>query len=470
MTARYHSLGTDGLYLRTTRGAQVLALANQGPLAEGAYATAPELEQAEAQRLVAELALDTADRVGLAVRDLAGLLARDAGTPNPRFTLYRLAAVPVAGEEYTPTLAGATLITAAIERGDLLALWSPTAPTRRASTDYDMATTSGWTTTAPQVLALANYPLDETAAWEFGGSEPPPTPIEPPPVPPPTFVLNDAVQLAVDSGANCTYATSLETDRATLNATGAGTYLRLWANSHGPYTTDGASVSAWHTAYPSLQWTADLAPLYDRTAAGGNGALACPEGGTSALRMQATLGWTVHSGWTVFIVARGDEGQTQQGVLFGAGCPISVPQLEIQSGTSTAGARLTWGGMTATFPAGLSPEHFSLLEAHAATAALFTAWHLAIDGVEQTGDYGTGHDVVPAALLPSVKEPGMPYGLMANEPPTVFCTLRGNINFPNGTYFKGSVAEILCLQTDLPEIRAAVRAYLAAKFAITLPT
>ena len=78
--------------------------------------------------------------------------------------------------------------------------------------------------------------------------------------------------------------------------------------------------------------------------------------------------------------------------------------------------------------------------------------------------------MVPAALLPSVKEPGMPYGLMANEPPTVFCTLRGNLQGANGTYFRGRVAEILCLQTDLATVRDAVRAYLAAKFAITLPT
>ena len=81
-----------------------------------------------------------------------------------------------------------------------------------------------------------------------------------------------------------------------------------------------------------------------------------------------------------------------------------------------------------------------------------------------------GSVVAALAILPSVKEPGMPYGLMANEPPTVFCTLRGNLQGANGSYFRGRVAEILCLQTDLPEIRAAVRAYLAAKFAITLPT
>ena len=179
------------------------------------------------------------------------------------------------------------------------------------------------------------------------------------------------------------------------------------------------------------------------------------------LLANARPGFDPTAAWTLFIVAKAAAPmQAAQGTLFGAGyigqaSGADADAIELQCGTATEGMRVVYGDRASrTFAAALSTEAFQILELHAAAGAAVGAWALAVNGVEQTESAVTGAAVV-----------------WAGSAPDQFAAAQGWWNSPSATYaapFIGQLAEVLLLQTDDATTRAAVRAYLAAKFAITV--
>ena len=453
MPALHHSLGTDGLLLRTERGVQALALANSGPLLDGAYATSAELQAAETGRVVAEVALDTPGALCLALRDSAGLLARVAGDQNPQYTLYRIAAVPDSGSEPQITYGSSERLYSLAEPCTYAALWSTAEPTLASTLDEPADTPAAWILTEPALVGSAADPLDSATTWTVNGT-----------TTTGTGDLNQTTGSSVSTGANLTYLADTTADWATATSGGWKSALRWWANSSGPYTQSTApSITAWHTLFPGAIWqqlTGDLltSPTYSRSAGNGKGAISTPASGSayaSILSTGATVAWDPRLAWSIFIVAAAHSPlPAAQTVLFEAG-PIGAPaygmpllSLAIHSGTSTTGMRICQGDQASrTFATAIGTGSLQIIEAYAAAGAAVSAFALAINGTAQAQASVTSGSLVPAWVWPPDQ-----FGLFCGR---------------TAPHFKGSCAEVILLQSADSSVRTAVRSYLATKFAIT---
>lgn len=459
MPELHHSLGTSGLRLRTERGVQVLALTNNGPLLDGAYATTAELEAAEAGRVVAEIALDTPGALCLAVDDGGTLLPREAGDPNPQYTLYRVARVPQEGTEPPIIYGHSERLEAMADPCDFGQLWQVTQPTVAAAADDALDSATGWTIGAPKLVGSANDALDSRTGWTIDPDALPSSGSTTP------SDLGQTTGGAVDSGADRTYTDDTAANWAVAAANGWQPLVRLWLNSSGPYTMNGIAVEVrdWHAIWPTarfgkLDGSLLGAPYYWRAEGNGKGAIYTREPATtiaSELHAGAQVNWNPAQAWTIFAVATAYPLTAEQCVLFEAG-PIGAPapgtpltSLAIHSGTTTAGMRLALGTQASrTFSAPLSTGPLKIIEAHAATGATVGAFALAINGTEQA----------EAAVSNGTLVPQWQY------PPDDFAIFGGR----TGKHLFGGCAELLLLQTDDPAIRTKVRQYLAAKFAITI--
>ena len=440
----HHNLGTSGLRLRTEQGERALALANTGPLLDGAYESAAALEAAEAGRVVAELALDTPGRICLAVDDGAALLPRLAGDPNPQYTLYRLVPTRQTGPEPVIEWGGAERLEAVLEPCDIAAFWQLTAPSRLATADQALDSTAGWSLAESRTLSACDEPLDVATRWTLT----------------PTVTVPPSTPLAIQTGADILYAEDLAADWAAANAGGWISALRWWANSNGPYSRHAANaIAAWHPVVPSVRWDAFGHPPYARAEAAGKGALAFT--GTEELLANAIPGFAPSAAWSLLLVARAAAPrQAAQGTLFGAGyigmaSGADGDSIELQCGTATEGMRVVWGDRAScTFAAPLSTAAFQIVELVVPAGTTLSGWQLWLDGAAQTVSASTNGALAWAGNAPDQFSAGM-----------------GWWNSPSATPwapFHGDLAEIILLQSADPTLRAAVRSYLAAKFAITL--
>ena len=441
MPTLHHSLGTSGLRLRTERGVQTLALANRGPLLDGAYETAAALEAAEAGRVVAEIALDTPGALCLAVDDGGTLLPRDPGDPNPQYTLYRVARVPQEGIEPIIAYGNATRLEALNEPCDYASLWTLTSPAPATSADDPLDSAAGWTLGNPARLGLLDDGLDTATGWILVPS----IDATPETVPAPAAAIARATlsyteQLAADIAASAPFAAA----------------LRLWCNSNGPFLAADGAIFAWTALRPDIEGGFHFGPpLYDRAAANGRGELPTAQPGVDLFTycgFSAALGWDAAAAWTLFLVGRQHALPAVQQCLFaanGLGDPASqYPAIEVHGGTATAGVRVACAGSSRTFDSAL-PTTTSILEISAGAGASIHAWEARINGaaLTQSATAGTGPAPAWAGAYPAR------------------IGLFGGVYEPN---FRGALSEIVLIQTDDATTRAAVRAYLAAKFAITV--
>ncbi|HLP07947.1 MAG TPA: hypothetical protein VK178_07260 [Opitutaceae bacterium] len=355
-----------------------------------------------------------------------------------------------AGVEPSITWGSAQRLDFLAETCDSDANWITTEPVVLKAADFPLETATGWTLKMPALSAKGDFPLDTTTGWTFdsasGGTSGNPTTTE---------------GGALSSGADLTYLDDSAADQAAATAAGWKSLVRWWANSHGPYTQDTPpGIRAWHTLQPIVVWSKLdgsqlVPPNYFRANANGKGEISTPTPDNPAaavLAAGARPGWNPSQAWTLFIYGTQHSPlPTEQHCLWAAttiGDPAPV-DIEVHGGTATAGMRLVCRAASRTFGTALATGARHLVEVHVAAGAAVGAWGLMIDGVEQTESAVVNGSTVPTW----------------NVPPDRFF-LFGGVGAP---HFRGSVSEVLLIQTNDATVRSAVRGYFATKFGITLP-
>ena len=441
MADRYTFAGPDGLFLRVDNAARQLPMAPHGPFVNGAYATVAGVES-ERGRVATEVALSVPAVLALAIADLARF-GVGAGNPNPRYTLYRLAPAPQDGVDPEIRYGTALRLETLAEPCDYAQLWTLTSSTPASSAADPLDSATGWTLGNPALAAKLDDGLDATAGWTLGAAADVP-----------------AVTTPIANGADLVFLEDLNADWATATAGGWIPSLRWWANSNGPFTTTTApQIAAWHALVPNgVRWPAWWVPTYVRSAANGKGTIYVD--GRPVLGANAALNFNPAAAWTLFVVAKADAAQTAQGTLFslswiGRNSGATTDFLELQSGTPTEGCRVVHSNKASrTFAAGLSSAANQILELHAAAGSAVGTWSLAINGTNQTEAAVTGAAVTWTGSTPETVGAGQGGW---DSPSTV-----------DRAPYIGCLSEFILLQTDDATTRAAVRAYLAAKFAITI--
>lgn len=445
MAAALHTFaGRTGLRLRTELGVRTIPvpLANLGG-ATG-YDSVALLEAAEAGRVIAELALDAVGTLCLAADDGTGdPITRAAGEPGPQYTLYRLAQEPLGGEPQVdwPPAERLESMWELFDSAEILLLAEPQLA---AEAEEDCAAAARWTIAQPRLAAQASDPFDSAAGWTLA-------PIIDAPVPG-TGSTEPLPPEIINSG-NTTYPEPTGSDW--VAAAGWRAQARLWLSSHGPFELAGSSVLAWTTLHPGIKLGCHIGPPeYQRTAAGGAGELITAVPGNpqdTVFITSGQIGWDAAGAWTLFCVARAHALPTATQCLFAANLLNDPAQLgiELHGGTTTGGMRAVCGASSRTFATPL-PTTRAILELSAPAGASVHAWQLAINGVDQTEASHAGTGPAPAWSGPY---------------PARFYVF-GGVGAAN---FRGGASEFILIQTADPAIRAAVRSYLATKFAITLP-